>query len=150
MKLISENLNEFQDFTREENNILKKLGIGVEHFIKKITSEDLELLTYYIEHGENEFTKIFLSDLNNEEIKTKLKKIKKIFNILNNHIMIGEIFDWKESEKMMKYIDKNIGKNKKYQYAYNGIPNSDGCGIIFSDMKLPNAELLQDTYYSYF
>ena len=113
MKLISESLNKFQDFTRDEKNIFKKIGIGVESIIKKITSNDLEMLMYYIEHGEDEFTKIFLSDLNKEETIIKLKRIKRIYSILKDRILIGDIFDWKESKEMEKYIDKNIGINKK-------------------------------------
>lgn len=144
MKLISESLNKFQDFTRDEKNIFKKIGIGVESIIKKITSNDLEMLMYYIEHGEDEFTKIFLSDLNKEETIIKLKRIKRIYSILKDRILIGDIFDWKESKEMEKYIDKNIGINKKYKYAYNGTPDADWCEVIFSNIKIPNANLLKD------
>jgi hypothetical protein len=138
-------INEIIDFSREETNPLKKLGIGLEHFIKKITSEDLELLSIYLDHNkEKEFIEMCIENGDSEEeAKKELEKAKRIKIALKGHIFIGNFFDWKEEEEMERYISKVIGPNRKYHYAYNAYPGGDGWYVVFSDIELPNAEFIE-------
>lgn len=140
MKLVPESLNEIQNFTRDENNILKKLDIGLEVFIKQISSNDLEELAAYLDEGEKDYIKNTLFDLNPKQIKEELKKLKKLEIVLKDHILLGEAFDWKEEKEMEEYITKKLNDKNKYNYVYNALPGSDGYWVIFSDIELPNAE----------
>ncbi len=140
MKLVPENLNEIKNFTRDENNILKKLGIGLEVFIRQISSNDLEELAAYLDEGEEYYIENDLVGLKKEEVKKLLEKIKRLEIVLKDHILIGEMFDWKEESEMIKYINDIFNKNPKYNYVYNAMSDSDSYWVIFSDIKLPNAE----------
>ena len=122
MRLIREHINE--KFIKDSDPI-SDMGIGI---INKITSEALYYLYGY-------------SDEDIEEIEKKNpdfgNQINAALELQHQGIIKTEnYFDWQEVDEMQEYIRKNA----KGRYVYNGAPNTDGCWVIFSKIKLPSAD----------
>jgi len=67
-----------------------------------------------------------------------------VTKLLKGKVMVGELFDWKESDEMYLYIIKHLKKYPLFKYLYEGYPGGDGSLVIFSKVKLPKAESLEE------
>ena len=100
--------------------------------LKDITSTDLDYWTL------GDQAKGILEDFSKErrdKINEGIKTIKKNSNLFK----VGDFFDWKEEKAMWKAISQELSKGK-FKYAYNAYPDGDGYSVVYSKVKLPNAE----------
>jgi len=67
-----------------------------------------------------------------------------VTKLLKSKVMVGKLFDWKEGPEMFRYIIKHIKKYPVFKYIYNAYPGGDGTLVIFSKVKLPKAESVEE------
>lgn len=128
MKLIPESLEESINFERGLDP-KAALHIGI---VNNITSDDLEMLSYYMD-GEESFKDLYGEDDDYQSVLQRMKTIKKI---LKGSITFGQFFDHKEEDDMVSYIQRYF----RGRYVYNAYPGGDGWAIVFSKIYLPRAE----------
>ena len=123
------------------------MGVGVAHLIPKITSEDLELLQFGWDYDKNEwndeeFIKEYSFDDDEPEFKAEqLAHAKKIALALKGKIKFNyKVFDWKEEEEMIEFINSN--PEPKFPIPYNAHPGMDDWQIVWSKVPLPSAEII--------
>jgi hypothetical protein len=120
MNLVREHI----DFERKQDP-LKAMDVGKQHIIiDSITSEDLYAFVS---------SRVFSDEIEDPE------RFKVIEKALKKEVTVGEYFDWKEDDKLEKYLRKK----QKDRFVYNTTPEADGVLVVFSKIKLPSAEEIE-------
>lgn len=98
-----------------------------EFSLSDVDSHVLEIMSLILE-GETDFT----DDENTVEIA------KWMFREHGDCLEFGELYDYDDTEDMEDYIeDEGDGR-----FCYNYYPDSDGTGVLFSTVELPNCETI--------
>ena len=139
MGIVRENIN----FERGNPNPLNTLDIGLISKIKKITSEDLELLKLYTDgYGKGHTNEELMHEMYDEvpeEYELYSKRVREVYKLLEPYeYLFGDSFETDMKPEIKNHI-KSYLKNPRYNYAYDCGMGDEEIEVFFCEIELPSA-----------
>lgn len=130
----------------KSDNPLRNMGIGLISKIKKITSDDLDLLKLYTDgYGKGHQDEKIIYEIYEDDSEYEIysKRVKEVYKLLEPYeYFFGDTFETDMKGEIKNYI-KSYLKNSKFNYVYDCGIGDEEVETFFCEIELPSANRIK-------